>query len=100
MWLQGSSVRTCQLLDLRQGQAFDACICRMSLQRHLRVLDPLAQGLGVNGQQVTTVGQWKQGHVQNSFQREPEPYRRFPGSSQGIFPGEYWEGAPATLSEM
>ena len=56
-----------QLLDLFTRDTLQTCIERMRLSRQVRKTHPTVQGLGINGEQATTVGERNHGHDRYSF---------------------------------
>jgi hypothetical protein len=59
-----------QDVHLLTGQALDSRICRMDVQRHLGLGQPLAQRFGINSKQLTTINDGKTGHEKTPFWKQ------------------------------
>src|SRR6266704_3343634 len=74
-----------QDVDLLDFQALDSRICRMGVQRHLGLRQPLTERFGIDGEQVTTLDERKTGHETDSFLRNcDDALREIEGEVQGI----------------
>src|SRR5579859_7786943 len=99
--LEEATMQDGQLLHLLMGQTLDASVGRMDGQRHLGLLEPVAQRFGIDGQELATVHQRKCDHDSGSFRVKQQIQGRFPGKNPrdnrtalpGIFPWESWMSA-------
>ncbi len=90
--LERTAMQAGYLVQVFLHHTFDPCVPRMGSQGHIRLFEPVVEGLGMNAKQTSTVCDRKKSHTQNPFRRKKRWETRRNGYPSTLaLPGNFLE---------